>query len=244
MLSNDWMKSWIQRNAWLAALLLVAFAITADAQTVPSIVVSSTTTINSAGVSAAGKVVQDTCGNMYELENGGNLLEIPANGGASIYLVTYGSGVSAGDGLQGGLAIDSSNNLYVGDKWNGEAIKIPSVNCTPNPAQHTPVLNNTSIGSIDGYWYDPGDIATDASGDLFIFSNGSGGSGSIWEQTSSTTGVVVLASGPAQTTSLAVDSSGNVFFTVTGSGKVYEVAKASYGMSSPTAVIKIGRAHI
>jgi sugar lactone lactonase YvrE len=184
--------------------------------------------------------VQDTCGNFYELENGGNLLELPANGGAAIYLVSYGSGVSAGDGLAGGLAIDSSNNLYVGHKWSGEVIKIPSTNCTPNPAQQSSVLNNTSIGSIDGYWYDPGDIATDAAGDLFVVSNGFGGSGKIFEQTSSTTGAVVLTSGPAQTTSLAVDSSGNVFFTVAGSGTVYEVPKASYGTSSPTAVITSG----
>ena len=240
MLSNFWMRGWVRASAWLAVALFAAFAITAGAQTVPSIVVSSATSYSPSGLTAAGKVVQDTCGNFYELENGGNLLEIPANGGAAIYLVSYGSGVSAGDGLQGGLAIDSSNNLYVGNKWNGAVMMIPSSNCVPNPAGVTSVLNNTSIGSIDGYWYDPGDIATDATGDLFVVSNGFGGSGKIFEQTSATTGAVVLASGPAQTTSLAVDSTGNVFFTVTGSGTVYEVPKASYGTSSPTAVITSG----
>jgi len=40
MLSNDWMKSWILRSAWLTALLLVAFAITAEAQNLGYRVVS------------------------------------------------------------------------------------------------------------------------------------------------------------------------------------------------------------
>ncbi len=240
MLSNIWMKGWVRSGALLTVALLAAFAAAAGAQTVPPIVISAATAFTPSGVTAAGKVVQDTCGNFYELENSGNLLEIPANGGAAIYLVTYGSGVSAGDGLQGGLAIDKSNNLYVGNKWSGEVKMIPSSNCVPNPAAVTSVLNNNSIGSLDGYWYDPGDIATDAAGDLFVVTNGFGGSGAIFEQTSPSSGAVVLASGPAQTTSLAVDASGNVFFTVTGSGTVYEVPKASYGTSSPTAVITSG----
>jgi sugar lactone lactonase YvrE len=244
MLRNDWMKGWIQRSAWLTALLLVAFAITVEAQTVPSIVVSSTTTINSAGVSAAGKVVQDTCGNFYELENGGNLLEIPANGGAAIYLSSPGSH-NSGDGMTGGLAIDGSNNLYVGNKWSADVFTIPSVNCVPNPSQSTFVLNANGGGALQGlgnYWYDPADITTDSAGDVFVNSRSGGSdSGGIYEQTPAGAVALVMGndSGIGQITSLAVDSSGDVFFTV-GNGNVYEVPVKSYGTSSPTAVITSG----
>lgn len=229
MLSKVWMKGWTRGSAWMAVVLLAAFAITASAQTVPSIVVSSTTTLTPGGLSNVGKVVQDTCGNLYELEASGSLMEIPASGGAAISLVNYGSKWS-GDGLLGGLAIDSSNNLYVDNKWNGAVIKIPSSNCVPNPSGTTSVLNGFG-------WYDPGDIATDAAGDLFVVVQY--GSGEIQEETAAGKYVEVLAGGTGNPTALAVDSFGDVFFTA-GNGNVYEVPVASYGTSSPTAVISSG----
>ena len=111
-----------------AGWFLLALAMTATsalAVSVPSIVLSATATVSTSGTSNVGKVVQDTCGNLYELENSGNLMEIPAGGGTAVYLVNYGS-IASGDGLLGGLAIDSSNNLYVDNKWNGEVMEIPS----------------------------------------------------------------------------------------------------------------------
>jgi sugar lactone lactonase YvrE len=242
MLNKDWIKSWIRGSAWIAALLLPALASTAGAQTIPSIVVSSATTINNSGMSSPGKVAQDSCGNLYELEAGGNLLEIPANGGSSIYLANYG-GSYAGDSQVAGLAIDSSNNLYVGNKWNGDAIKIPSSNCVPNPSLATPVLGS-ALNNLDGYWYDPGDVVVDGKGNLYVSSDGfyaPGSSGQIFEQTSAGVGVLVMASnGIPQVESLAVDAAGDVFFTTYQSGTVYEVAAANFGTSSPTAVITSG----
>lgn len=237
MLRKDWMKGWIQRNKWLAVLLLIAFAVAADAQTIPSVVVSSATAISRSGVSSPGKAVQDTCGNLYELEASGELVEIPADGGAVVNLVNYGS-IQSGDGLLGGLAIDSSNNLYVGSKWNGAVIKVPSSNCTPNPLGATSILDNSVIGSIDGYWYDPGDIATDSSNDVFVVSDGWGGSGAIFKQTAAGVGSLVMSvtSSTPQITALAVDSSGDIFFTA-GNGNVYELPVASYGTTNATAVI-------
>ncbi|WP_420237620.1 Ig-like domain repeat protein [Telmatobacter bradus] len=222
---------------WLLLALATA-ATSALAVSVPSVVVSAAATVSTSGTTNVGKVVQDTCGNLYELENSGNLMEIPAGGGTAVYLVNYGS-IASGDGLLGGLAIDSSNNLYVDDKWNGAVMEIPSSSCTPEPSSATSVANNSSIGSIDSYWYDPGDIAVDSSGHIFVVSDGFGSSGAIYEQTSSTSGVVVFASTSSigQITSIALDASDDVFFTASGSGSVYEVPVASYGTSSPTVVI-------
>jgi sugar lactone lactonase YvrE len=245
MLKQNWMKGWMRRSEMFVALLVVLLAITAGAQTVPSIVVTSATTISNSGMSAPGKVVQDTCGNIYELEAGGNLLEIPEGGGPSIYITNQGS-IYSGDGLLGGLTIDTSNNLYVGSKWNGYVLKIPSTNCVPQPGAASQILNG-SIGSFTGYWYDPGDIATDAAGDAFVVTDSfGGGSGGIFMQiatgTLAGTGVAVTsgAKGVNQITDITVDAAGDVFFTASGSGNVYEIPVASYGTSNATVVISSG----
>lgn len=65
MLRENWMKSWIGRSAWLLILALAATTAIAYAQTVPSVVVSQQTTVAATGLTNAGKVVQDTCGNLY-----------------------------------------------------------------------------------------------------------------------------------------------------------------------------------
>lgn len=226
------------KTAILVVLLLIAGGLRAAAQSIPSVVVSSTATVTTSGTSNVDKVVQDTCGNLYELENGGNLLEIPAGGGAAIYLASYG-GQSA-DGLSGGVAIDSKNNLYVDSKWNGAVEEIPSSGCVPNPSAAFSVASS-SLGAVGNYWYDPGDIYVDGSGDIFVASNNCCNGNGIFEQTAAGKGVQVLGSNSLpQVESLAADSSGDLFFTVSGSGTVYEVPLASYGTSSPKAVITSG----
>jgi sugar lactone lactonase YvrE len=240
MFSNNWMKVWMKRSVWLGAGVLAMVALTASAQTAPSIVVSAATTFSPSGLSSAGKVVQDTCGNLYELEGGGNLLELPVGGGAAQYLVSHGS-----DGL-GGIAIDSSNSLYVRNAWNGQVIKIPSTSCVPNLSGAITLTSNSSTfaSNLSVYWYNPEDLAVDPSGDLFIASNNCCNSNEIFELVGGSitgAGVMVLSGNSLpQVTTLAADSSGDVFFTVSGSGNVYEIPKASYGTSSPTAVITTG----
>ena len=226
------------RAVMFMALVLVAGAICAAAQSAPPVVLSSTATVATSGSSNVDKVVQDTCGNLYELENGGNLLEVPAGGGATIYLASYG-GQSA-DGLSGGIAIDSKNNLYVDQKWSGAVQEIPSTGCVPNPSAAFSVASS-SLGAVGNYWYDPGDIYVDAAGDIFVASHNCCNGNGIFEQTAAGKGVQVLGSNSLpQVESLAVDSSGDVFFTVNGSGTVYEIPVASYGTSSPSAVISSG----
>ena len=119
-------------------------------------------------------------------------------------------------------------------------IEIPSANCVPNPGAAFAVAGNNSIGSVDGYWYDPGDIAVDSAGHIFVVSNGFGGSGNIYEQITSSTGALVFGGGSmGQISSIAVDANDDVFFTASWSGTVYEVKAGSYG-SGATAVISSG----
>jgi len=233
---------WAQFGVLLTTMLGAITPLASGASTVPPVVVSGIANLPATNVSNPGKVVQDSCGNYYELEAGGALMEIPAGGGAATQIVSYGSWWS-GDGLLGGLAIDKSNNLYVGNKWNAQVEKIPSTNCVPNSAAITAVASANGGGALQSvglYWYDPGDIAVDAAGNIFV--HALYGGGLIYEQTAAGAGVLVLgsASGISTITSLATDASGNVFFTATGSGNVYEVPVGSFGTSSPTAVISSG----
>lgn len=238
MLRKDGMKSLLLGSICLAVMLLPAAAVTAGAQTVPPVIVSSTASVSTSGTSNVGKVVQDTCGDLYELEGGGNLMEIPAGGGAAIYLANYGG--QQADGLYGGIAIDSNNNLYVDQKWGGAVKEIPATGCVPNPSAAISVASS-SLGAVGNYWYDPGDIYVDSSGNIFVASNNCCNGNGIFEQTAAGTGVQILGGNSLpQVESLAVDSGGDVFFTVSGSGTVYEVTAGSYGTSSPTAVISSG----
>lgn len=238
MLRKDRMKSCLLGSVCLAVMAFLASAIPAGAQTVPPMILSSTAAVSTSGTSNVGKVVQDTCGNLYELEGGGNLMEIPAGGGAATYLANYGG--QQADGLYGGIAIDSENNLYVDQKWSGAVKEIPATGCVPNPSAAFSVASS-SLGAVGNYWYDPGDIYVDGSGNIFVASNNCCNGNGIFEQTAGGKGVQVLGGNSLpQVESLAVDSSGDVFFTVNGSGSVYEITAASYGTSSPTAVISSG----
>lgn len=235
MLRENWMKSWIGRSAWLLILALAATTAIAYAQTVPSVVVSQQTTVAATGLTNAGKVVQDTCGNLYELEDTTGLLEIPAGGGAAITLANYTGVSNAGDGTSGGLAIDSNNNLYVDSKWNGYVWQIPSTNCVPNPGAAVKYANaGSGLGNTWGfYWYDPGDIAVNAAGTVFIAANSA--SNTIIALTSLQVPYLILAPNSlAQVESIAADAAGDVFFTLKGSGDVYEITVANYGTTSPT----------
>lgn len=218
--------------------VMLAGATYVGAQSVPAVILSSTAAVSTSGTSNVGKVVQDTCGNLYELEGGGNLMEIPAGGGAAIYLANYGG--QQADGLSGGIAIDSKNNLYVDQKWGGAVKEVPASGCVPNPSAAVSVASS-SLGAVGNYWYDPGDIAVDEAGDIFVASNNCCNGNGIFEQTAAGKGVQVLGGNSLpQVESLAADAGGNLFFTVNGSGTVYEVAAASYGTSTPTAVISSG----
>lgn len=218
--------------------VVLAGASCAVAQSVPPVILSSTAAVSTSGTSNVGKVVQDTCGNLYELEGGGNLMEIPAGGGAAIYLANYGG--QQADGLYGGIAIDSKNNLYVDQKWSGAVKEIPATGCVPNPSAAFSVASS-SLGAVGNYWYDPGDITVDAAGDIFVASNNCCNGNGIFEQTAAGKGVQVLGGNSLpQVESMAADSAGNLFFTVNGSGSVYEVTATSYGTSTPTAVISSG----
>jgi sugar lactone lactonase YvrE len=238
----------IRRTVSWIALILMAGVMSAAAQSAPPIVVSSTSTVNTSGTTNVGKVVPDACGDLYELESSGSLMEIPAGGGAAQKISLPPEGL-AGTGSFA-LAI-SGGNLYVGgmDAYysGGHLWKIPLSNsCVPQTAAETDIYKDiSSLGAIS-YYGAPNGVVVDASGNAFLSTNSSCCTTTpnwIVEVTSSGTAEEVVSNFATTITSLAVDASDDVFFTTKGSGDVYEVTNGTYSTATagtPTPVISTG----
>ena len=229
-------------------LILVLGALGAASQSIPSVVVSSTATVNPSGTLSVGKVVQDTCGNLYELETGGSLMEIPAGGNAAQSISLPPNGLASTGSY--GIAIDNSNNLYLagmdGYYSGGHLWKIPSSNCVPLVASATDLYSDLgSLGAIS-YYSAPNGVTADGSGNIFLstyYSCCTTTNYWIVEITPANTAVAVLSNYASLITSMAVDTSDDVFFTASGSGDVYEIPASSYSSTTagtPTAVISSG----
>jgi sugar lactone lactonase YvrE len=241
-------RIWMGKAVSWIALILVAGAVSAAAQTAPSVIVSSTSKVNASGTTSVGKVVQDACGDLYELESSGGLMEIPAGGGAATKINLPPEGL-AGTGSYA-LAI-SSGNLYVGgmDAYysGGHLWKIPlSSSCAPQVSAETDLYGNIgSLGAIS-YYGAPNGVVADSSGNLFLAINLSCCTTTpnwIVEIPSSGAAKEVVSNFASEITSLAVDANDDVFFTAKGSGDVYEVTAGTYSdatAGTPASVISAG----
>ena len=163
-----------------------------------------------------------------------NLILINAQTGVSTTLGPW-SGASA-------VAVDSKNNIYVGSLYGSPAVvaKVPYIGGAANggyaafatPSTTTPACTSTSttectvtrVGSIS-----PSALAFDSAGDMFWITSSSGTANSIYECTVAClagTGSPVLlyteptaatapstASGQLLAGGLAIDPTGNIFFT-------------------------------
>ncbi len=238
----------MRKNATWIALILTAGVISAAAQSAPPVVVSSLSTVNTSGTTSVGKVVQDACGDLYELESSGSLMEIPAAGGAAQKINLPPEGLAA----TGSYALDiNGGNLYVGgmDAYysGGHLWKIPlSSSCAPQVSAETDIYADIgSLGAIS-YYGAPNGVVADSTGNVFLSTNSSCCTTTpnwIVEITPSGSAEQVVSNFPTTITSLAVDPNDNVFFTTTGSGDVYEVTAGSYSASTPgnpTPVISSG----
>jgi sugar lactone lactonase YvrE len=220
MLSKDWMKGWTGRPAWLLACAALLMASNAFAAT-PPVTVSKLTTISPSGLGTPAQIVQDTCGNLYELDGNKNLYEIPAgSSGAATQLPL--SGTPEG----GGLAIGPNNTLYLSSyQWDGKMLQVPSTNCVPQTSAATEFA---SPNGDEGWWYFPQAVATDATGNLFIAISGN----EILEFSAATSTLSVLLKTSSTPNFIAVDAGDNVYFTYNNSGTVYEIPYSSTGYAA------------
>ncbi len=231
MFKNDGMKSWTRFSAWLLPLALLALAVNLFAAT-PPVSVSTLTTINPSGLTAAGQMVQDSCGNLYMSVGWPvyGVFELPASDAAWTQLTLPGNKSGTTETEGGGIAIDAKNNLYLSSyQWDGKMLMIPSNNCVPQVSQATEVA---PPGSAENYWYSPSTLVTDPAGDVFIATYQN------WILEFTTSGnLSVLYSASSTPQNIAIDPKGNLYFDYNSGGTIYQLANSPTGYAGSTTPI-------
>jgi sugar lactone lactonase YvrE len=253
MLRIDWINRWTRRAAWLVMpATLCLMATTAWAQSsayVPPVVATSTSTVPATGLPGdEANVGLDNCGNIYTVQQyGGAVVEIPYGGGAAkTVLAAAGANYDTAT-----LWVDQGKaNLYVTQGTSGSVYKIPITNCAPVPASQAS-YGLGSLGSISYYW-NASAIATDSSGNLFVATNvdccASGNElVELYSSSGDQSGTTLLVNLTNPITSIAVDSSNNIYY-VSG-GAVYKLAVSTPATTSAAAIysstpVAFGRGYV
>jgi DNA-binding beta-propeller fold protein YncE len=185
----------------------------------------------------------DGAGNIYDANDGGNLVKIPAGGGSAS--VVSPTGYTVGQEVTG-VALDGAGNLFISDHDNSRILVI-----TPGGVASVLSITGLSVNL-------PTALAFDASGTLYIADYGSGRTievSSIEVTGSTSAGIgTVIGTGsytisPEGNTGVAVDWMGNIYITdgylgsdpsriikVTSAGAVSLVAPTGITLNSPQGV--------
>ncbi len=251
MSSNDWMNGWTRRNAWLTMLILglIGIVLTGTghaAANAHQVVVSSESTAATGLTYADGQaaqeagVVLDACGNIYALasgissgntENGGQITEIPAGGGApTIVFAAQNDNWATRE-----IWIDASkSNIYIADGEYNQ-LRIPIVNCALN-ASGAYTISIGNLGAIS-WWYTPSAVAADSSGNIFIATNNAcctSANELLEENAYSGSGATLIASLSSPIVSMTVDANNNIYYA--SGGGLYELPVTTVGTSSTLGV--------
>jgi DNA-binding beta-propeller fold protein YncE len=170
------------------------------------------------------QIALDGAGNIYDANDGGNLVKIPAGGGTASVVspsgYTFSSEVT-------GVAVDGAGNLFISDHNNNRIIVI-----TPGS-----VASILSISGLATGLALPTGLAFDAAGNLYISDYGNGRVVEVScllvaGSTSSGVGTVIATKGYTTSaegiTGVAVDSMGNIY-----------IPDGYAGSADPSRVIKV-----
>ena len=198
----------LRRTARLFVALLAFFAVQPATAQGPNITYTAKTDIKN-GLQFATSVVADSAGNVFVADIGaGALYKETLNPDGSYTQST----ISTGAGIPYGVAIDSSNNLYVAD---GAHIVYKETLSGGSYTEST--VANTFTGAYR--------IAVDTAGDVYVLDAGTGSvyleklSGSTYTQSTVVGGLNVPNDGSG-TGGIALDSAGNVYIAETGNKRV------------------------
>jgi sugar lactone lactonase YvrE len=198
----------LRRIARLLVTLLAFFAVQPAIAQGPNITYTVKTTIKN-GFSFATSAVADSAGNVF----------VADIGTAALYKETLNpdgsytqSTISTGAGTPYGVAIDSSNNLYVADGAHNVYKEILS-----GGSYTESTVANTFTGAYR--------IAVDTAGDVYVLDAGTGSvyleklSGSTYTKSTVAAGLNVPNDGSGSG-GIALDSAGNVYIAETGNKRV------------------------
>lgn len=163
--------------------------------------------LGSAAGMTPGQLSVDASGNIWVAETGLNLVaEIPAGCSSNSCWKTVGSGFNA----PAGVAVDGAGDVFVADSGSHKVLEVTS-------------LATSTVLSLGGSTAGPLGVAQDGNGALYVADTGNG---KLWRLPRGCTAAAcasVLASGLGQISSVAVDSDGNVFYTVIGNAQIQEL---------------------
>ena len=146
-----------------------------------------------------------------------------------------GTGTAAYFNIPEGIAIDSSNNVYVADTYNNEIRKITPAGVVTTFAGSTTAGSANGTGSAASF-SGPSDVAVDSSNNVYVADAGNNEirkitpAGVVTTLAGSTTGGFANGTGSAAKFSLPeglnVDSSGNVYVADTNNSRIRKVTSA------------------
>ena len=192
-----------------------------------------------AGLRSGAVLLQDGSGNTIAMAYVHGI----GSGPQVSFLPGIQSTLAGGFGGVGGVALDGSGNLFVGDRVNGVVDEIPAGGGTPKP------LGGAFV------FVTPYGTAVDGGGNVFVADHGNGAVGAVDEifAAHGYTTARTLTSASYLPTGVALDGSGNVFFGDLNSGTVYEILAAggyttvtpvASGFSDPTGVAVDGSGNV
>ncbi len=232
-----------------AMLPLAAFA------AVPQVVASSQAKFAHGSMSVVTKVVMDSNGNLFTVDEGSNTLwAIPAGTTTPIKLI-------GGLNYSQGLAVDQYNDLIVSSGYGGNAYFIPATNITTallggSIGSYIDLASASGMSALTGYYSGFADVTVDNKNVVYLGSEscncGSSSIFAIQTQGATTSKTTIAVPGVAKTlisnlpknvTSLAADTSGHLFYA--DGSNVYVIQTAvtpatatviGSGFSAPTGV--------
>jgi hypothetical protein len=182
-----------------------------------------------------------------DFENGA-LYEFPAGGGALITLA--GPGTWGGGGWTNfGVAIDPWNNLWIGDNWNANVIRIPydSVNHTWSLANPNAITYTWHNMGVDPNYFQAGALAFSS-----VVTNGTTtmvvsaeDKSALYEYTVDSngvfsTGATVISTLKGRAKSLAIDTTGNIYLTEDGGlTGAYRIPAGTTGLANDKGLVRV-----
>jgi sugar lactone lactonase YvrE len=227
----------------LTAMLLPAVAHAG----VPPIVASSEAKYAHGSMSVVTKVVMDSNGNLFTVDEGNNTLwGIPAGSTTPVKLLTSGMNYSQG------LAVDKYNDLIVSTGYGGSVYFIAAANVASALAggsigSYINLESAAGFSALDGYYTGVPDTTVDQNGVVYMATESCNCNNneilSVQTQGPSTSATTIAVNGvsqlvvanlPKTVTSLAADTTGHLFYA--DGSNVYEIVLSA----SPKVPVKIG----
>lgn len=238
MMSHTMMKSRGARMRLLLWMFVVCTLALPAFAAAPPVVVTAPVTIASGLPSSQQAVAVDACGDIYDIAAyNGQVYRTPAAGGTPTAVLS--SAQLGPNYLIESLWIDAAKAYLYVTEGSGNILRIPITSCVPQ-ASSAASISLSNLGAISWY-FNANAIASDSSNNVFIATNTACCAAAyelLEEDSTSTTGTVLIASLTQQIDSLTVDSAGDIFYATGGSvyelpysGSAYASTPVSFGGS-------------